>query len=271
MRISFYKTITMRNAVKIENIIKDISRATITIDSISKDYLINGVVPNEVPQDYYLNLYKEFESCIQLQITENCSSDLLQVFLKETNSGIQSLENIISHRKLNLLFDRRDNKITNGAEKTHVYINMMLKIKNRTLLNIKKLLENEIKYFGFNTSVDYNNFKETKESDNDILISEKTERATFNLGKKESLMFLFVLEKSGFLKFNNDAHRIEFIENNFNYTGQENNENKGKSLPMHTINSDLAKLKGSQNKTSNDRVFQKLLERLENDFFIYKF
>jgi hypothetical protein len=263
----------MKNATKIEHIIKEISKAYITIDTITKDFLINGNIPQELPQDLYLSLYRDFEHCIKLQLKENCSIDLLKEFVTQTDSGIESLDNIISHLRVNYILAKSKGKISENAANTNDYIGKMLKIKSKALLKIHEFLDNEIKYFGNDTSEDYKTFEDSKEPESDILISEKTERATFNLGKKESLVLLFTMEKIGLLKFNNDAHRKQFIENNFNYTELRDNDNIGKSMPIQNISPDLSKLKSSHKSEliPNNKTLEELKDMLTNSFFEYKF
>ena len=263
----------MRNTTKIENIIKEISKAYITINNDTKDFLINGMVPQEIPQDYYLLLYKDFESSIKLQIKENCSIDLLNEFVKQTNSGINSLDNTIDHLRVNYVLAKSKNEVKDDAENTNEYISKMLNIKNKALLRIKFFLENEIKYFGYGTSEDYKTFEDIKEPESDILISEKTERATFMLSRKESLIFLYGLEKSGVLKFASDSHREKFIENNFNYTEMRNNADKGKSLPIQGVKHDFPKLKSTHKDDTipNNKVLENLKDKLTEGFLDFKF
>ena len=261
----------MNNALRIEQLIHKIGKATITIDNDSKDYLINKVSPYSLPQDYFLKLFNEFKSLIYLQLNENCTQDLLEKFIKETIETSDRLSNIINHRRINYVLDKNNGIISDEAEFTDEYLNKMLKIKARTLELIKKILENELKYFGFHTSEDYKIYKENFDSGNDVLISEKTEKATFNLGKKESIMFIYVLEQSGILKFIDEAHRKQFIENNFNYTEVRENENKGKFFPMPNIASELSVIKAPHQKETNNKTFEKLLNQLTNTLHEFEF
>jgi hypothetical protein len=263
----------MKNALIIENIIKEISKAHLTIDSSTKDFLINGAVPQAVPQDFCLILYRDFEQRLKLQLKENCSIKLLKEYVGQIDSGAKSIDNVIGHLRVNYVLAKSKDEVGENAESTIEYIGKMLKIKNKTLSLIKNYLENEIKYFGYSTSEDYKTFEDRKEPESDILISEKTERATFNLSKKESLMLIYVLEKSGLLKFRDEVHRKQFIENNFNYTELRDNDNKGKSLPILDISPDLSKLKSSHKNdiTPNCKTLEILKDKLTNTFFEFEF
>ena len=84
-------------------------------------------------------------------------------------------------------------------------------------------------------------------------------------------MLIYVMEKSGIIKFKDDNHRKEFIENNFAYTETRDNENKGGTFPMVEISSDISILKGSQHKSTNNKTLEKLIKRLEETFFKYNF
>ena len=263
----------MKNALIIENIIKEISKAHLTIDSDTNDFLINGTIPQEVPQDFCVLLYRDFEHRIKLQLKENCSIELLKEYVAQTDSGVKSIDNVIGHLRVNYVLAKSKDEVGDNAESTIEYIGKMLKIKNKTLSFIKNYLENEIKYFGYSTSEDYKTFEDSKEPESDILISEKTEKAIFHLSKKESLMLIYVMEKSGILKFKDEVHRKQVIENNFNYTELRDNENKGKSLPLRDISPDLSKLKSSH-KTDlnpNNRVLESLKDKITTSFFDFKF
>jgi hypothetical protein len=263
----------MKNALIIENIIKEISKAHLTINSDSKDFLINGTIPQEVSQDFCVLLYRDFQQRIKLQLKENCSIELLKEYITQTDSGVKSIDNVIGHLRVNYVLAKSKDEVGDNAESTIEYIGKMLKIKNKTLSFIKNYLENEIKYFGYSTSEDYKNFEDSKEPESDILISEKTERATLMLSKIESLVFLYTLEKSGILKFDNDSHREKFIENNFNYFETRNNEFNNMARPIQGTKHDFPKIK-SYNRdvvNKNNKVLTKLKDMLNEGFLEFNF
>lgn len=261
----------MKNALKIENIIKEISKAYISIDCDTKDFLVNGTIPQEVPQDFCVLLYRDFEQSIKLQLKENCSTELLKEYVAQIDAGVKSIDNVIGHLRVNYVLAKSKDEVGENAESTINYIGKMLKIKSKALLYIKSFLQNEIKYFGYNTSEDYKSFEDRKEPESDILISEKTEKVTFDLSKKEVIMFLYVLEQTGVIKFNNEGHRKQFIENNFNYTEVRENEYKGKTFPMLNISSDLSVIKASHQKKTNNKSLEKLLKQLLPKFDEFEF
>ncbi|PJE44563.1 MAG: hypothetical protein CUR32_03015 [Flavobacterium sp.] len=263
----------MKNALIIENIIKEISKAHLTIDSDTKDFLINGTIPQEVPQDFCVLLYRDFQQRIKLQLKENCSIELLKEYITQTDSGVKRLDNVIGHLRVNYVLAKSKDEVGENAESTIEYIGAMLKIKNKTLSFIKSFLENEIKYFGYSTSEDYKTFEDTKEPESDILISEKTERATLMLSRIESLVFLYTLEKSGILKFDNDSHREKFIENNFNYFETRNNKNKDTAIPIQSTKYDFPKLKSTHRDEviPNNKVLDRLKDILNDGFLEFNF
>lgn len=61
--------------------------------------------------------------------------------------------------------------------------------------------------------------KDMKDSTNSI------NKATFNLSRTDSIIFLYMLEKFNLLKFESTSQRNRFIEQNFNYTEYRNTEN----------------------------------------------
>lgn len=261
----------MKNAQKIENIIKEISKANLTIDSVTKDFLINGTIPQEVPQDFCVLFYRDFQQCIKLQLKENCSIELLKEYVTQTDSGVKRLDNVIGHLRVNYVLAKSKDEVGENAESTIDFIGSMLKIKKKTLSFIKSFLENEIKYFEYSTSEDYKTFEDTKEPESDILISEKTEKVIFNLGKKEVIMFLYALEQTGIIKFNDEAHRKQFIENNLYYTEVRENENKGQIFSMIDTGSDFSVIKAPHHKGTNNKSFERLLNKIFNKLNDFEF
>jgi hypothetical protein len=261
----------MNNAIKIENVINEIGKAQIIFDDESQDFLINSVNPNSISQDYFLELYNDFKSLIYLQLRENCSAFFLRMMIKISSNNVDFLNNLIKKRREDFALDKKTNNLSENLIFTNEYIDKILDIKIKTLLLIKNILEDEYKYFGLHTSKDYLNYNERLDNGNDILISEKTEKATFNLGKKESIMLIYVFEQSGLLKFKDEAHRKKFIENNFCYSEVRDNENKGKSFPMNNIASELSVIKASHQKTTNNNTLERLLKHLSNTIHNYEF
>ena len=149
----------------------------------------------------------------------------------------------------------------------------MIEGGNNYLTNLKIDLQNKIIYLGYRINSDFENspnpsiFNQNK----DYLI---TERATFNLSKKESLMLLYVLEEVNLLKFENNTHKINFIEQNFNFTEVRNNEFFGKSFPMKGTNSEYSKFRSNDRDEikSNNKTLESLFKKFSDiiDSFEFK-
>ena len=98
-----------------------------------------------------------------------------------------------------------------------------------------------------------------------------TNRVVFSLGKKQVIIFIYVLEKSGIITFVDEEHRKVFIEDNFSYTEFRKNEKEGKILEMINVNSDIAKVKGGHHSDENNntlgRMVKKFIQIFDNFIF----
>lgn len=86
-------------------------------------------------------------------------------------------------------------------------------------------------------------------------------KATFNLSKADSVMLIHMLEVCDLIKFENNAHKISFIEQHFNYTELRNNDDFMKAKSIQGVQVELSNLK-SNDKDSRKR-FNKNLESLQ--------
>jgi hypothetical protein len=94
------------------------------------------------------------------------------------------------------------------------------------------------------------------------VITNSNNKATFNLSKTDSIMFIYMLEKCNLIKFESTSHRNSFIENNFNYSDLRNIQSERKVQSMKGVGVDLANIK-SNSKPSLKR-FNKNLESLKD-------
>ena len=93
-------------------------------------------------------------------------------------------------------------------------------------------------------------------------VTHSNNRATFNLSKTDSLMFIYMLEKCNLINFESTSHRNSFIEKNFNYSDLRNIQSENKVQPMKGVGVDIANIK-SNDKPSLKR-FNKNLESLKD-------
>lgn len=246
---------------------EDIRDSSVNIEKFEK-YFNNLSI-----EKFYSRIYSEFENLIYIKLENNCDIKLLEKF---NNSAKTIFNNGISkyNFKLNSTGFQKQNFTDEEKKKYYLF----RKIQTHQTLNMNKiikLLEHEIEYFEYRSNenltinssntIDTHNIlkksiphekKDNKNSFNSI------NKATFNLSKTDSIMFIYMLEKCNLIKFESTSHRNSFIENNFNYSELRNINSENKELQMKGINSDFANIK-SNDKESLKR-FNKNLESLKD-------
>ena len=147
----------MGNALKIKQCILDIGKATITFNEATKDYLFNGKNPRELPDGYYSTLYHNFIEYLNLQLSENCTEELLKKYIGYAESARNKLSSLLDQHRVSFVFSKSKNKLSNSAEYTHADINARLNTQISLLNNIIKKLLPEVEFADYKTSQDYRN------------------------------------------------------------------------------------------------------------------
>lgn len=215
-------------------------------------------------------LGNELNEKLVVQLRENSDADLLQKFIDNVNLNGKNLEEYY-HKFRIILSDSNESDIINIKSIPNV-CNLIDK-KLDYLTNLKIDLQNKIIFLGYRVNSDFKNSPDSSifNQNKECLI---TERATFNLSKKESLMLLYVLEEVKLLKFENNTHKINFIEQNFNFTEVRNNEFIGKPFPMKGTNSEYSKFRSDDRNEikSNNKTLDSLFKRFSDiiDSFEFK-
>ncbi|MGZ0014827.1 hypothetical protein [Yeosuana sp. AK3] len=261
----------MTNAEKIKKIILEIGKAKVTFSDKEKDYLFNGKSPRTIHPKHYTNLHRDFNKYLYAQLKDNCNEELLQKYIVYTKEQIDNLNTAKNQHRVNFLLQNKHGELSDDAESTHEDIRVIVATINSVLSKIQLKLEKELEFVNYKTSIDYQNESENLDLDSSNIPFSDLGRATFKMSKKESLLFLYVLEQYNLIEFENDVQRRKFIENNFNFTEVRNNENKDKIFPMVGVSSEISNFKSYINIKSNNKLLKKLLDKLETTIYQYKF
>jgi len=265
----------MSNALEIKKSILEIGKAKITFKASSKNYLFNGKAPREIPKDYYTQLHLSFRNKLFIQLKDNCTAELLNKYINYTKSEIENLKVASDNHRVDYVFSKSKNELSDEAESTHEDIMSILATQNSVLLKIQLKLEEELEFVGFKTTADYQEeiVKQIPDLDTTTIPFGDSGRATFKMSKKESLMLIYILEKTNLIEFDGADQRRRFIENNFNFTEVRKNKDEGKSFPMIGISSEISKFKSLDRDElkSNNKTLTTLLERLNETIHLFEF
>lgn len=263
----------MSNALEIKKSIIEIGKAKFRFDDNLKDYLFNGKSPRAIPKDYYSQWHKNFKDRLLTQLKENCTKELLSTYIGYTKNEIKNVKNESDRLRLSYVFIKSKGEISDGAESTYNDISIILSTQYSVLLKIQSKLEEEFEFVGFKTSIDYQNEYKFDDLDTSNIPFSDSGRATLKMSKKESLMFLYVLEQNNLMTFDSDDQRRKFIENNFNFTEVRKNEMEGTALPMKGTSSEISTFRSTikSDVNSNNKTLEKLLKRLNETIHIFEF
>lgn len=262
----------LTNASKIIQSIKEIGTANLSIEEETKIYLLNRKLIEDISVEYYNDLFISFQIFLYTQLREKCDVILLNKFLEETKPLINDIQNL--NRNLKAKFSEAKYHENILLEKNIQNIRRRLFTIEKTLNKIVFILKDEMEFFDYRISSDYQftiNSLEQKTSSSPNFYAGK---ATFKMSKKETLMLLFLLEQNNLLKFDNDIQRKKFIENNFNYTEmRENTTNFGEPCELTGIGKDFTNFISNDNSdiNSNNKTLELLLKKLGETIHEYQF
>ena len=257
----------MRNALGIENCIIQIGNSKFSIDKNTNEYLFNNEIPRLISEDYFTKLHEEFNKRFIIQLKENANKVLLEEYIKLTITKIEEVKEKSNNLRVNYVYLKSKNQFPDTAINSYNDITAIFSTQSSVLLKIKYQLEEGLKYIDFPTSVDY---PETESNINTIPFS-TSDKATFNLSKRESLMLLYLLEEHKIIEFKDKDHRRNFIEYNFQFRELRKNINEGSILPMIGISSELSKFNGRHEKKSNNRTLENLQKKLKEAIEYFEF
>jgi hypothetical protein len=215
-------------------------------------------------------LGNELNQKLLVQLNENSDAELLQKFIDSINQNGKNLEDY--YHKFRIILSESNESETINI-KVIPQVCSLIDKKLDYLTNLKIDLQNYIIFLGYRLNSDFENSPNSSvfDQNKEYLI---TERATFNLSKKESLMLLYVLEEVSLLKFENNSHKINFIEQNFNFTEVRKNEFIGEPFPMKGIRSEYSKFNSNDKNEiiSNNKTLETLFKKFKaiGDSFEFK-
>lgn len=214
-------------------------------------------------------LDNELNQKLSIQIIENSDAELLQMIIDNINQNGKKLEEY--YHKFRILLSESNESETINVEAIPNVCSLIDK-KLDYLTNLKIYLQKNIIYLGYRVKSDFENSPDSSKfnPNKEYLV---TERATFKLSKKESLMLLHILEEANLLKFENKSHKKNFIELNFNYTEGRKNVRYGERIAIENIDSELSKFESNDKNEiqSNNKTLENLFERLGDIIASFEF
>lgn len=262
----------LTNASKIIQSIKEIGTANLSIEEDTKIYLLNRKLIEDISIEYYNDLYLSFQIFLYTQLREKCDVILLNKFLEETKPLIKDVQNLNRNLKAKFLDAKNQENVL--LVKNIQNIRARLFTIEKTLNKIVFILEDEMEFFDYRISSDYQFTINSLEQKISSLPNFYAGKATFKMSKKETLMLLFLLEQKNLLKFDNDVQKKKFIENNFNYTEmRENKDNFEEPCELIGIGKDFTNFISNDNSdiNSNNKTLELLLKKLDETIHEYQF
>ncbi|MGL2999434.1 hypothetical protein [Flavobacterium sp. RSSB_23] len=254
------------NVIQIQDLINKIGE--FNQSNVLKEYSDGGEELLESQLKIIQDSNDELNYKILIQLKEKCDVELLQKFINLINTNGENLINLYHQYRRKLAESNNSNPIY--IESIPI-ICKLIDAKLDVLTNLKSDLILKIANFDYriNTDFDYNTFSESNQKQE----KETAVRATFNLSKRESLMLLYILEEINLLKFDNNAQRKNFIEQNFNFTEVRNNESYGKSFPITDIKSEYSRFNSidKDELKSNNKTLENLSKKLITIIDEFKF
>lgn len=259
------------NVIQIQDLIRKIGELNKNIDL--QEYFNNGEDILKSELEIIEEANNELNHRLLIQLKEKSDVELLHEFISFIDKNGEALGELYHKYRTKLSQSNNSNPIYN---KSIPIICKLIDSKIDVLTSLKIDLLSKIKYFDYRISSDFesnSNSSLVSESSNQNQEKETAGRATFNLSKKESLMLLYIFEEVNLLKFDNNAQRKNFIEQNLNFTEVRNNESYGKSFPMAGIQSEYSKFNSNDRDElkSNNKTLENLSKRMNSIFETFEF
>lgn len=244
----------------------------------SIEHIKSVILKDKTAYQYYSGMFKKFESELEELKRENYQ---IQIFEKLLNQ-LQPLLPIVHNRYMEHNSHRSKKSINQDSEYVksgrHDFFHELHRHQYSFVSKVERKLKDEIKFFiptsNEITSViqTTNNQVNSKKANTPIQENSTQNRVVFSTSKRETLIFLYVLEQSGIITFESEQHRRSFIEEHLSYTEIRNNPDKGKHFPMNDVASDISKLKDFTNGKSHNKILEKLNTKLYEilDSYIFK-
>ena len=250
---------------KIKLVLKEIGKSNFKYEEDIKDYSYNGTDANTIHQEYYLNLQNDFNEYFATLLSEDLvDKPLVELLFKKTAEYHNSIKTNKENFRVNYLFDKRDEKLSDSSEWTHELINSIMDAQKNTLKKIYSFLDKlygELHYLTADDKLNFKNEFGIEGNNSQIINHPSIGKVNFIGTKKSGLCLLFLLEYFDLIDFQN-TDRNRFIEKNFTY---------GKNKDMKRVNSDITRLYELQdkveiarNRTSTNKLIKKISTALDS-------
>lgn len=254
------------NVIQIQDLIKKIGEFNKNTDL--KEYYEGGDEKLESQLKIIQDASEELNHKLLIQLNEKSDVELLKKFVELIDDNGPNLYELYHKYRWKLSESDNANPIYTKAVPI---VCKVIDLKLDVLTNLKRDLFSKIANFDYRISTDfdynYNKLSELNQKEQ----KEISDRATFNMSKKEAIMLVYILEKTKLIKFENEEQISKFIESNFCFTEIRDNADKGKSLPMKDVRSEISKLRGGQHSESNNKILEKLLNKLNETIHLFEF
>jgi len=257
------------NISRIKELILQIGKCDLKYEHKSKSYNLNDFNTIGLDLDYYSSLNSEFNQKITLQLAnKKLDKTLLTELIKNINTSLEYVKEKKDQCRVTYLFDKSKDNLNQEMLSNQEFTFSILEAQFSTLNNIHKFLLNlfeELDYILDDELAELKSKTSSYESSSENVKLPRVGKVTIDLRKKDTLSLFLLLEEIGIIDSSN-LDRNKFIEQNFNYTNDNN-----KIMPIVNINSDFSNLKDisdykirSRNKKSFDRLIDKLTSKLES-------
>jgi len=245
----------------------------------SIEHIQSSIFKNKTAYQYYSGMFKNFETELEELKKENYK---IQIFEKLLNQ-LQPMLPIVHKRYMEHNSHRSKKSINLDSEYVksgrHDFFHDLHRHQYSFVSKVERRLKDEIKFF-IPTSNETtpvikpsNNQINNPKAKNLVQENATPSRIVFSTSKKETLIFLYVLEQTGVITFESEQHRRSFIEENLSYTEIRNNPDKGKHFPMNDVASDISKIKDTITYCeSHNKILEKLNKKLYDilDSYIFE-
>jgi len=256
------------NVKKINEIINSCGKCSVTIDSTKKDYLFNGKDPFSYRNDFFKDLVYEFNRLVFKQVVEKKFDEKIALNLsKKIEDNIDHNKHETEHRYVRFVFDsnKQNNsnlepkKVSSEAEKTNDRIFEILRVQKNALNKMKSIVDYLAINYGYILDEDIKTLKESVGNDIESIELTSIGKMHVNLGKKDTITLLTLLEQLDIVSFSN-TNRNKFIEANFTCKPKSG----GGVSDLVKINSNMSNLHEiKNNRLRNTNSFNKLVELLQ--------
>ena len=251
--------------------IAEVGDARVQLVEKTGTYIFNGKTPREIPAEFYEKIYKRFEGYLLIQLKERLTLDEVDEYIKSVRDKNSRLISASQAHRIHYLLSKRDGVLSEVASAAHDDILNIFSaqkiVLNQMLLKLYEVKDSLLT----NTAEELIIVEPTESVESNLIHFDGGGKVTFNLSKKETLMFFYVLEKEGIIQFESDEKRRIFLESNFNYTEQRNNPNRGNPIEITGAGSELANFKSVVFVDSNNKTLDSLLKRLKESIHLFEF